>query len=102
VSTLTSQSDAIQAINSLDASINSINLMQANLGAFVNRLEAAITNLTSSNTNQTAAQSQITDVDFASETTNYTKNQILVQSATSMLAQANTVPQSVLSLINKL
>ena len=99
VSTLTSQSDAIQAINSLDASINSINLMQANLGAFVNRLEAAITNLTSSNTNQTAAQSQITDVDFAHETTNYTKNQILVQSATAMLAQANTLPQQMLTLL---
>ena len=101
VSSLTSQSDAIQAINSLDASINSINMMQSNMGAFVNRLEAAITNLTSSNTNQTAAQSQITDVDFAHETTNYTKNQILVQSATAMLAQANTLPQSVLQLIGK-
>jgi flagellin len=101
VSDLTSQSDAIQAINSLDASINSINLMQANLGAYVNRLEDTISNLTTSNTNQTSAQSQIQDVDFASETTEYTKDQILIQSATAMLAQSNTLPQSVLTLIGK-
>ena len=100
-SSLTSQSDAISALNSLDAAINSVNLMQANMGAYVNRLEDAITNLTTSNTNQTAAKSNIMDVNFATQTTEYTKEQILVQSATAMLAQANSVPQAVLTLIGK-
>jgi flagellin len=101
VSTLTSQTDSIAAMNSLDASINSVNMMQANLGAYINRLEDTINNLQTENTNQTAAQSQIQDVDFASQTTEYTKDQILIQSATAMLAQANTAPQSVLTLISK-
>jgi flagellin len=101
ISTLTSQTDAVQAMNSLDASINSVNMMQANLGAYINRLEDTINNLQTENTNQTAAQSQIQDVDFAKETTEYTKDQILIQSATAMLAQANTAPQSVLTLISK-
>ncbi len=101
VSTLTSQTDAVQAMNSLDASITSVNMMQANLGAYINRLEDTINNLQTENTNQTSAQSQIQDVDFASETTQYTKTQILVQSATAMLAQANSAPQNVLSLISK-
>jgi flagellin len=101
VSTLTSQTDAVQAMNSLDASLTSVNMMQANLGAYINRLEDTINNLQTENTNQTAAQSQIQDVDFASETTEYTKDQILIQSATAMLAQANTAPQSVLTLISK-
>ena len=99
--TLTTQSDAIAALQSLDESINSVNLMRSNMGAFVNRLEHAINNLTISNTNQQSAESQIRDVDFATETTQFTKNQILSQSATAMLSQANMVPQSVLSLLGK-
>ena len=98
-STLTTQTDAIQAMNSLDAAINSVNLMQANLGAYVNRLEDAVNNLQTENTNQTSAQSQIQAVDFAKQTTEYTKDQILIQSATAMLAQANSAPQNVLTLI---
>ena len=97
--TLTSQSDAIAAVQSLDESINSVNLMRSNMGAFVNRLEHAINNLATSNTNQQSAESQIRDVDFATETTQFTKNQILTQSATAMLSQANSLPQSVLSLL---
>jgi len=96
---LTTQSSAVSAITTLDSAINSVNTMRSNLGAYVNRLEHAINNLTISNTNQQAAESAIRDVDFASETTNYTKNQILMQSGTAMLAQANTMPQSVLSLL---
>jgi len=69
------------------------------MGAYINRLEHAINNLNVSNTNQQSAESIIRDVDFASETSKYTRNQILTQSGTAMLAQANAVPQSVLSLL---
>ncbi len=99
MSYLTSQISATNAISSLDAAINSVNTMRSNMGAYVNRLEHAINNLNVSNTNQQAAESQIRDVDFASETAKYTRNQILMQSATAMLAQANAVPQSVLTLL---
>jgi flagellin len=73
--------------------------MRSNMGAYVNRLQDAINNLNVSNTNQQAAESQIRDVDFASETSKFTRDQILAQSGTAMLAQANSVPQSVLSLL---
>jgi flagellin len=73
--------------------------MRSNMGAFVNRIEHAINNLTISNTNQQAAESLIRDVDFAHETARFTRNQILTQSATAMLSQANMVPQSVLQLL---
>jgi flagellin len=98
-SVLNSQTDATDAITSLDEAINSVNNMRSNMGAFINRLEHAINNLDISNTNQQSAEALIRDVDFASETADYTKNQILVQSATAMLAQANMVPQSVLQLL---
>ena len=74
--------------------------MRAGIGAYVNRLQDAIDYLNTSNANQQAAESQIRDVDFASETSNYTKDQILMQSATAMLAQANSLPSSVLTLLN--
>ncbi len=96
---LTTQTDSVTAIGLLDTAINSVNTMRGNLGAYVNRLQHAINNLNVSNTNQQAAESQIRDVDFASETSQYTRDQILTQSATAMLAQANAVPQSVLSLL---
>ena len=92
------QATAVTAISALDIAINSVNTMRANIGAFVNRLEHAINNLEISNTNQQAAESQIRDVDFATETSNYTKNQILTQSSTAMLAQANALPSSLLTL----
>ncbi|NLD98383.1 MAG: flagellin, partial [Fibrobacter sp.] len=73
--------------------------MRSNMGAFINRLEHAINNLTISNTNQQSAESLIRDADFARESSQFTRNQILAQSGTSMLAQANQVPQSILSLL---
>jgi len=97
--TLTTQTDSVAAITALDESIDSVNTMRSNMGAFINRLEHAINNLMISNTNQQSAESQIRDVDFASETTQYTRNQILTQSGTAMLAQANQLPQSVLQLL---
>jgi flagellin len=97
--TLTSQTDAVSAIQSLDESIDSVNTMRSDMGAFINRLEHAINNLTVSNTNQQAAESLIRDVDFAQESTQFTRNQILTQSGTAMLSQANMVPQGVLQLL---
>ena len=93
------QTDSVAAITALDESINSVNTMRSNMGAFINRLEHAINNLDVSNTNQQSAESQIRDVDFAFETTQFTKNQILSQSATAMLGQANMIPQTVLQLL---
>jgi flagellin len=98
VTALTTQSDSVAAIQSLDESIDSVNTLRSDLGAFVNRLEHGINNLTISNTNQQAAESLIRDVDFAFETTQFTRNQILMQSGTAMLAQANMLPQIVLGL----
>jgi flagellin len=96
---LMSQTGAQASISTLDSAIDSVNTMRSNMGAYINRLEHAINNLTISNTNQQAAESVIRDVDFASETASYTKNQILMQSGTAMLAQANTQAQSVLNLL---
>jgi flagellin len=99
VTNLTTQTNSVTAIGLLDTAIDSVNQMRANMGAYVNRLEHAINNLNISNTNQQSAESLIRDVDFAAETTRFTRNQILTQSGTAMLAQANAVPQTVLSLL---
>ncbi len=96
---LTSQTASVNSITALDQAINSVNTMRSNMGAFINRLDHAINNLDIANTNQQSAESLIRDVDFANETADYTKNQILTQSATAMLAQANMIPQSVLQLL---
>jgi len=97
--TLTAQTHASQAISSLDNAIDSVNTMRSNLGAYINRLEHAMNNLTISNTNQQAAESAIRDADFAHETSIFTKNQILIQSGTAMLSQGNMLSQSVLQLL---
>ena len=98
--TLTTQANATSAITYIDTAINSVNSTRANIGAYVNRLEHAVNNLMVSQTNQAAAESLIRDVDFAQETAEFTKNQILVQSGTAMLAQSNMAPQNVLALIS--
>jgi flagellin len=79
--------------------IERINRMRAYIGATINRLEHTTNNLMSAETNQQAAESVIRDVDFAHETTNFTKTQILTQTAISMLAQANVNPMSIMRLI---
>lgn len=96
---LSTQTSSQTAITALDSAISSVNAMRSDLGAWVNRLESTINNLTVSNTNQQAAESQIRDVDFAYESSQFTKNQILTQSANAMLAQANQVSQGVMSLL---
>jgi flagellin len=97
--TMTTQTDATSAITTLDTALRSVNELRANLGAMVNRLEHALYNQANQEQNMQAAESVIRDADFALETTIFTRNQILTQSATSMLAQANMLPQSVLNLL---
>lgn len=97
---LDTQTAAVNAISALDDAIGSVNTTRANIGALVNRLEHAVNNLLVSETNQQAAESNIRDVDFAKETAEFTKNQILTQSATAMLAQSNLIPSTVLTLIS--
>jgi flagellin len=72
---------------------------RARLGAIQNRLTHKINNLNTTSENLSAAESRIRDVDMAQEMTDYTKNNILVQAATAMLAQANQAPQAVLQLL---
>ena len=94
-----SQASAEQALTSIDAALSSVSLDRADLGALQNRLDAAVSNLTSTSTNLSAARSQILDADYAAETTALTKSQVVQQAATAMLAQANQTSQMVLSLL---
>jgi flagellin len=87
------------SITLLDAQINKISGARANLGASQNRLEYTITNLNISKENLTASQSQITDVDMASEMVNFTRDNLLSQAGTAMLAQANQSNAGVLKLL---
>jgi flagellin len=88
------------ALAVIDASIDEVTNLRGRLGAFQsNALESGLNSLRVSNENLTAAESTIRDVDFASESANFTRNQILVQASTSMLAQANQLPQNVLKLL---
>jgi flagellin len=96
---ISTQSTASSAIATLDKEIIKVSSSRADIGALVNRLETTINNLTTSAVNQQAAESQIRDVDFAYQSSSFTKNQILTQSATAMLSQANSATQGVLSLI---
>lgn len=96
---VTTQASATSAISSIDAAIKSVNNMRSDMGAYINRLDHAIASISNMEFNTQDAESRIRDVDFADETTKFTKHQILTQSATSMLAQANQVPQSVLGLL---
>jgi flagellin len=96
---LTSASGAQSALTTVDAAISSLNDTRGSIGAFMNRLSYAAANLSSTIENVTAAESTIRDVDMADEMTSFTKNQILLQAGTAMLAQANQAPQSILSLL---
>jgi len=86
-------------VTQIDAAITSVSNIRSDLGAMQNRLEHAVSNLGVYQENLTAAESRIRDVDVASEMVNFTRLQILSQSGTSMLAQANQAPQSVLKLL---
>jgi flagellin len=96
VSTIAGATTAIQAI---DAAIQTVGEEQAKAGAYQNRLDAVVSNLTESNQNMSASRSRILDTDYATETTAMARSQIVAQAATAMLAQANQSAQSVLSLL---
>ncbi|MGN6598118.1 MAG: flagellin, partial [Actinomycetes bacterium] len=91
--------NASAAITSLDTAINSVSTTRATLGAYQNRFEHTVNNLNVTVQNLTASESQIRDTDMAQEMTNFTRNQILSQAGTAMLAQANQASQGVLQLL---
>lgn len=96
---ISSASGAVAAVKSLDAALASVNGSRSNLGAYQNRFLSAITNLQNSSQNLTEARSRIQDTDFAAETANLTRGQILQQAGTAMLAQANQLPNGVMALL---
>ena len=96
---VTTESGAAAALASIDSAINSVSEFRSSFGAVENRIDASINNLTTLKINTEAAQSRIMDADFAQETSNLTKSQILSQAATSMLAQANASKQNLLALL---
>ena len=87
------------ALNTLDAAISTVNQTRAQLGAYQNRLQFAVSDLQIGSDNLSASRSRILDTDYAAETTNLAKSQIVSQAATAMLAQANQQPQTVLALL---
>ena len=100
---LISQDDAVEAsrdpLEKLDAALGKVDALRSDLGAIQNRFESAITNLNTNETNLSSARSRIEDADYAVEVANMTRAQILQQAGTSVLAQANQIPQNVLSLL---
>lgn len=91
--------NANSAVSSIDKAIGKVSTQRATLGAYQNRLEHTINNLSTASENLSAAESRIRDVDMAKEMMNYSKNNILTQAAQAMLAQANQTPQGVLQLL---
>lgn len=96
---VSTQDSANAAIDMVDAAVKTVSMQRAGLGALQNRLEYTVNNLTTTNENLTAAESQIRDTDMATEMINYTKNNILQQASQAMLAQANQQPQAILQLL---
>lgn len=91
--------NAFKAMKSIDAAIERVSTYRATLGAAQNRLEHTVNNLKVTSENITSAESRIRDTDMADEITAYTKNNILLQAAQSMLSQSNAMPQGVLSML---
>jgi len=98
-SSLDALADAQRAVNALDSAIEKVNDERSNIGSLQNRFEFAVSNLQSGIQNTDASRSTIMDADFAVEAAGLAKNQILTQSGTAMLAQANQISQNVLSLL---
>ena len=94
-----SQNSALSSIAVIDGALNKVSMQRANLGALQNRIEATVTNLSNVVTNTQASRSRIMDADYATETTNLARSQIIQQAATAMLAQANQSAQTVLTLL---
>jgi flagellin len=96
---VTDRESAARSITVIDNAIDRVSTQRSALGAYQNRLEHTISNLTTAGENLSAAESRIRDLDMAKEMMNFTKLNILSQAGTSMLAQANQLPQNVLSLL---
>ena len=96
---LLSTTGALEAVKNIDSALTKINTQRASLGAVSNRLSHSVSNLTNISANLSASRGTIEDADFAKETTNLAKDQILQQAATAMLAQANASKQIVLGLL---
>ena len=96
---ISTRSGADTAIKRVDAAIASVNSIRGTLGAVQNRFESTIANLESVSENISAARARVLDADFAAETANLTKAQVMQQAGVAMLAQANMLPQSVLALL---
>lgn len=98
---LSTVAGADTAMNAMDAALSAVSGARAKMGAIQNRFASVISNLQSTSENLESARSRIRDADFASETANLTRNQILQQAGTAMLAQANSMPNMVLSLLGR-
>ena len=96
---ISTTSGANSALTAIDAALNQINSSRAALGAIQNRFQSTIENLQTTSENMTASRSRILDADFAAETANLSRSQILQQAGTAMVAQANQLPQGVLALL---
>jgi flagellin len=96
---VTDRESAARSVTIIDNAIDQVSMQRARLGAYQNRLEHTINNLTVAAENLTAAESRIRDTDMAKEMMNFTKLSIMLQAGTSMLAQANMLPQNVLGLL---
>jgi flagellin len=99
IDSTTNSSTLATVIDNIDTAINKVNSERATLGATQSRFDAVISNLQVSSENQSAARSRIMDADFASETANLSRSQVLQQAGNAMIAQANQLPQQVLSLL---
>jgi len=96
---VSSAANANTALTAIDTQLDALNTGRSNLGAGINRLDAVVSNLSTTTTNLSSARGRIMDADFATETANLTRSQILQQAGTAMLAQANQLPNNVLSLL---
>jgi flagellin len=96
---VSTSANALSALSNIDSAISAVASARANVGSLQNRLDAAVQNLQVAGENITAAESRIRDADIAFETAKFVRNQILVQAGTSILAQANTLPQQALALL---
>jgi flagellin len=96
---ITSQANASTAMANVDAALSTVNVERSNYGAYQNRFDTIISTLQVSSNNTAAARGRIVDADFATETANLSRSQILQQAGTAMVAQANQLPQQVLSLL---
>jgi len=96
---VTSAENARSALDAIDGALATVNSSRASLGAIQNRFTSVVTSLQTTSENLSASRSRIQDADFAAETANLSRSQILQQAGTAMVAQANQLPQSVLSLL---